>query len=41
MPGACMDQQGAPGQMQAQKRSMQRAEAIQANLGGIQRATDE
>lgn len=32
-----MGEQGAPGQTQAQKKSMQSVEAIQDNLGGIQR----
>jgi len=34
---ACMDQQGTPGQTQAQKGSLQRVEARTGSLGGIQR----
>ena len=34
---ACMDKQGAPGQTQTQKGSLQRVEARTGSLGGIQR----
>ena len=34
---ACMDEQGAPGQTQTQKGSLQRVEARTGGLGGIQR----
>ncbi|GAB0187151.1 hypothetical protein GRJ2_001180400 [Grus japonensis] len=34
---ACMDEQGAPGQTQTQKGSLQRVEARAGSLGGIQR----
>jgi len=34
---ACMDEQGAPEQTQAQKGSLQRVEARTGSLGGIQR----
>jgi len=34
---ACMDEQGAPGQTQAQKGNLQKVKARIGNLGGIQR----
>jgi len=34
---ACMDEQGAPGQTQTQKESLQKVEARTGNLGGIQK----